>query len=195
MKLSILIATVNGREWDFMNLVSDFKEQIKANKLHGDVEIVTKKDNKEISIGSKRQLLLEEAKGDFIVFFDDDDKPYDTYLTKIMEAIKSNPDCVGMLIHMTTNNQNPKTCCHSLKYKLWMDNVDGYNYVRNVTHFNPVKRELALIAGFNDMRFGEDKDYSDRLTSLCKTEVFINEKIFHYRYKTNEQHNKKYGIR
>jgi len=96
---------------------------------------------------------------------------------------------------MTTNGDRPQLCCHSLKYKEWANNVDGYHYVRNVTHFNPVRKELAIRVGFKDLRFGEDKEYSDRLTQLCKTEVFINRKLFHYRYTNKEPHNKKYGIK
>lgn len=194
MTLSILIATVKERESDFKILENEFKHQIITHKLQGQVDILSLSDNKEISIGAKRQQLLESAIGEYIAYFDDDDFPYPIFLLEIMQALKESPDCVGMLIHMTTNGQKPQTCCHSLKYKQWADRKDGYDYVRNVTHFNPVRRLLALQVGFKDMRFGEDKEYSDRLTPLCKTEIFINKKLFHYRYKQHQNHNQKYGI-
>lgn len=194
MKLSILIATVLGREQYFNHVYQTFMQQIKEGGFENEVEIVSKKDNKEMSIGRKRQWMLEKAKGEYIVFFDDDDHPFPFYLVEVMDALKTKPDCIGLLIHMTTNGERPQTCCHSLRYKTWANNRDGYDFVRNVTHFNPVKRALALKAGFRDMRFGEDKDYSGRLTPMCQSEVFINKKLWHYRYVHHNNHKEKYGI-
>lgn len=190
MKLSILICTTIDRRYLFNELYGEFIHQSR-NKP---VEILFLEDNKEISVGLKRQRLLEMAKGDYIAFFDSDDFPAPHYIDNILEAIESNPDCVGIEIQMTTNGLRPQSCCHSLRYPVWADNVGGYDYVRNVTHFNPVKRELALQVGFSDLRFGEDKEYSDKLTPLCKTEVFIEVPIFHYRYSTAEKFDQKYGF-
>jgi glycosyltransferase involved in cell wall biosynthesis len=192
MKLSILIATVESRKKEFDLLTSWFTILMQGNP---EIELLSECDNKQISIGAKRQKLLERATGDYIVFFDDDDQPEYNYIDLIMQVIRQSPDCIGMIIRMSTNGENYQTCCHSLKYKKWANNVDGYDYVRSVTHFNPVKRELALKVGFKDLRFGEDKDYSDRLTPLCKNEVFIKERLFHYRYTTNINHKEKYGIK
>jgi hypothetical protein len=114
---------------------------------------------------------------------------------EILWALASKPDCLGYLIKMTTNSEREQVCCHSLRYPEWKDNVDGYDYVRNVTHFNVVRRDLALQVGFKDKRFGEDKIYSDAVTKLCKTEVFIDKVMFHYRYSNKVPHRKKYGIR
>lgn len=191
MILSILICTTIEREQMFMELLSEF-----ARQKTDEVEILFIQDNKEISVGKKRQQLLEIAKGDYIVYFDDDDWPNKKYVSLILEAIKfKRPDCLGYLISMTTNGQNRQTCCHSLKYKVWKNNVDGYDYVRNVTHFNVVKRELALKIGFEDRRWGEDQIYSNKITRLCRTEVFINEFMFEYRYSNKQNHNQKYGIK
>jgi len=192
MKLSILICTTVDRRDLFVPLYAEFQRQIQG-KLDS-VEILAEEDNKEISVGAKRQKLLERAQGEYIVFFDSDDLPYGDYIDSILQSLRTRRDMVGFLIDMTTNGKNKLVCCHSLKYKQWAKNVDGYAYVRNVTHFNPVKRELALQAGFKDMRFGEDKDYSDRLTPLCQTEVFIPRALFHYRYSTAQPHHEKYGF-
>lgn len=191
-QLSIMIATVDGREHFFEALVKEFENQMKP--FPGMVEIISKKDNKEMSVGAKSQLMLEEAAGKYVVRFDDDDWPFAHYIPELMKGVASGADCIGMLIHMTTNGVRPEICCHSLRYKAWGNKTDGYNYVRNVTHFNPVKRPLALITGYKDLRHGEDKDYADRLTPLCTTEYFINKPLFHYRYTTKMPHKEKYGI-
>lgn len=188
---SILIATTVDRRELFKKLYYEFFVQTKDLP----VEVLHEEDNKEMSIGAKRQKLLLRAKGEYIAFFDSDDWPSANYVSEILKALEKKPDCVGMLIYMTTNGKKPQVCCHSLKYKVWKENVDGYDYVRNVTHFNPVRKDFALRVGFQDMRFGEDRLYSDAVTQLCKTEVFVNKKLFHYRYSNVMKHNIKYGIK
>lgn len=197
--LSILIATTTERESQFKDLIMLFLLQIDS-QFEEKVEIIAMQDNKEISIGRKRQLLLEQAKGKFIVFFDDDDFPYSFYVKTIVSVIQNNPDidCIGLVIDMTTDLQNHQTCFHSLQNKEWRDGFkvqDKYDYYRNVTHFNPVRRDLALQVGFPDLRFGEDKDYSDRISLLCKKEYMIDMPLWHYKFSTNQKHNEKYGIK
>jgi hypothetical protein len=189
--LEILIATVIDRRHLFGPLHAEFLKQ--ANGLP--VDILWMEDNKEMPIGVKRQKLLDQATANYIVYFDSDDFPRPDYVSSILKALETRPDCVGFLIAMTTNGRNPKVCCHSLKYPVWAENVDGYDYVRNVTHFNPVKRSIAIQVGFPPLRFGEDKPYSDLVTQICKTEVFINRPLFDYRYSSRQPHKEKYGIK
>lgn len=196
-KLTILIATIEDRKLLFDELVASLCKQVYYNNLENEIQIISALDNKEVSIGSKRQLLLTSAKAKFITYLDDDDMPSENYCKNIVNAIIQNPniDCIGMNVNMTTNGQKPQRCCHRLAYKEWKDNVDGWDYVRNITHFNPVLREKALQVGFKDIRYGEDKDYSDRLTPLLTKEFYIEEPLFHYRYTTQIPHKQKYGIR
>lgn len=207
MILSILVCTVLERAKQFKELRAEFERQISeciyqhyitaryGDDSFGGVEFLYEQDNKQISVGAKRQKLLDRSRGDYIVFADDDDLPEPYYVSEIVKALESKPDCLGYLIKMTTNGEREQVCCHSLRYPEWKTNVDGYDYVRNVTHFNTVRRDLALQVGFQDKRFGEDKLYSDAVTKLCKTEVFIDKVMFHYRYSSRVPHKKKYGIR
>jgi hypothetical protein len=188
-KLSILICTIPERDAQFKELIKCFKDL--DNEI---VEILVDPTPRyQISVGKKRQGLLQDSNGDYIVFFDDDDKPSPYYIDEILTALEKSPDCVGFKIMMTTNGSNNETCIHSLRNEKW-EKKNGI-YLRTVTHFNPVKRELALQVGFKDLRFGEDKDYSDRITPICKHEVFIDKYLFDYRYSTKEPHKQKYGIK
>lgn len=156
------------------------------------VEVLFEEDDKEISIGAKRQKLLERATAEYIVFFDSDDVPKPNYINEIMKALESKPDCVGFKIDMTTNGVARQTCIHSLSNSEWYS--DGDIHYRNCTHFNPVKKSIALQVGFEDLRYGEDKIYSDKISKLCKHEVFIDNFLFDYRYSTAVPHKEKYGI-
>lgn len=175
----------------FVRLYAELKKQAQGKP----VEILYEEDNKQISVGKKRQNLLLRSQGTYISYFDSDDFPIQDYVDIVLEALSSEPDCVGFLVRMTTNNTKEQVCCHSLRYSEWKTEVDGYDYVRNVTHFNMCRRDLAIKVGFIDKRYGEDIIYANAVTKLCKTEVFINKPIFHYRYSNKEPHSKKYGFK
>jgi glycosyltransferase involved in cell wall biosynthesis len=191
--LSILICTIRERANLFKELYANLVKQSQGKP----VEILFHYDNKEMRIGDKRNHLLLRADNDFVVFIDDDDWPVDNYVDLILEAINSDADvdCVGINVSMTTNSINVQRCCHSLKYKEWANGVDGWDYVRNITHFNPVRKDIALAVMFPSIRFGEDKVYSDSISLLCKKEFYIDAPLFHYRYDNSISHNEKYGIK
>lgn len=196
VSLSILIPTVHERYALFEALWVELHKQTHG---HRGVEILPYSDNKEMSIGAKRQALLARATGTHLVFFDDDDWPYPHYVSDIMTALESDPDCVGQVIDMTYDGQPNVQCVHSLRFKTWSErpvNTPGYGrvFLRNVTHRNPVRTSIARAVGFPDLRFGEDKVYSDGVTALCKTEVMVERPGFVYRYSSKEPHNLKYGI-
>lgn len=191
MKLSILICTVLGREVKFNALMLNLQKQ---SAIHPDVEILFEKDNKQISVGAKRQKLIERAKGDYVVFIDDDDAVPAYYVINILMAIESKPDCIGFKIECS--GTRGRLASSSNRYLQWAENQNGFDYVRTIYHKNPVRREYALIIGYQDMRFGEDAEYSKRLkeSGLLIKEVYIDEIMYYYNYKP-EPFQVKYGIK
>lgn len=177
MTLSILIPTIFGREEKFEKLLAHLNSMITPS-----VEILIEKDNKEISIGKKRQKLLTRAIGEWIVFIDDDDWVSNNYVEKILEALSTNPDSVGFKIQCSGTKGVTAAC--SNRWRDWADQVDGFDYVRTPYHKVPIRRKLALQIGFNDIRFGEDYDFSKRLKEkrLIETEFFIDEILYYYRF-------------
>jgi glycosyltransferase involved in cell wall biosynthesis len=188
--LSILLATVVGRAALFEKLHAHILAQCEGKP----VEVLVDCDNKEVSIGAKRQRLLEKAAGDYIVYIDDDDWCADSYVDDILAALATSPDCVGFLITCTTNGKNPVKAIASMRYKEWAENRDGYAHLRSPYQKTPVKREIALKVGFPDLRYGEDRVYSRGITKLIQTEVFIPSVQYFYRYKS-ENFAAKYGIK
>lgn len=187
-KLSVLIATVPEREKTFNCLIHSLGAQSNNNFN----TLIDNTPRGEISIGLKRQRLLEKAQGDYVVFIDDDDVIMPNYIELILKALQTNPDCLDLNILMLTEGQNPQMCYHHLINKKW--HQIGKEYFRGATQFNPVKREIALEVGFPDLRFGEDQPYSEGITSLCKTSVLIPEIIYIYNFSRKESHNVKYGL-
>ena len=180
-----------------IKLIKEFQSQ--ALTYLGQVEIlVDDRPKLTVSIGKKRQSLLENAKGEWIVFFDDDDLPNEFYVKYIMDAIVNHQDidCIGIRGKMTTDGVKPQTWCHRLGFPIFGDGKKitkwGYDYVRPIIHFNPVKRDIALLSGFNDIGFGEDMDYAKRLNPILRKEFFIDKELFHYRFQT-PKNTGKYG--
>ncbi len=193
MKLSILICTVVGREDSFNRIHNKLMEQVTELGFYDDeVEILWERDNKQISVGAKRQKLLERAKGDYIVFVDDDDDVKGDYVRSLYEATKEGSDCIGFEIEC--HGTEGFSASASLKHGKWAQDCNGFDYVRTPYHKTPVKRDIALKVGFKDMRFGEDYEYSMGLLKYLKTETYIPKVLYIYCYKY-ENPKIKYGIK
>lgn len=181
MILSILIATMPKRKWKFNRLINSLDVQL---PMSGSVEILWN-DSMECNIGVKRQELLERASGEYIVYIDDDDKVSDDYVKKIIQATKLNPDCIGISGIITTNGIKPKQWHISKDYKQWFEKNNVY--YRTPNHISPIKRDLALKAGFPPIKMGEDAEYSKRILPMLKTEEIIEGNIYFYLYRNKNK--------
>ena len=171
-RLSILICSLEDRKESLDRLLSHLEKQ-----KTDDVEILVETDKKEITTGAKRNILLERATGDYVVFIDDDDMVSDDYVPKILKAIESNPDSCSVRGTVTIGSDE-HLFINSVKIDHW-----GYLFgslLRRTNHVNPVRRELALRAKFPDINAYEDREYSLRLKPLLKIEVEIAGSIYYY---------------
>lgn len=191
MILTIAIPTIVTRQDKFNRLIDRIAAQITYYGYGKEVEVISECDNKEISIGKKRDNLIRKANGDYIVMIDDDDTIANNYILVVVNALSKAPDCIGYLERIKHSN---KTSCISLKNPCWMDNYGGYDYVRTPFFKVPIKTELCRQVGCSDMRFGEDHDFAKKIYPLLKTEEFINDYMYIYQY-NREPHNQKYGIK
>lgn len=173
--LSILICTMQSRADKLSRLMDVLNKQ-----TNSAVEILIKNDNGEMPIGRKRNLLLDEASGEYVAFVDDDDMVSNDYVTKILNAVQSKPDCCSLQGIITFQGKSPRTFIHSLQYKEWFERNNIYYRCPN--HLNAVKRSLALAVKFPESNHGEDRDFSTRLLPHLQKEVVIPGVIYHYLY-------------
>lgn len=181
MRLSILIPTLVERRESFVFIHTKlFKQATK------DVEILTYSDNREHSVGFKRNALLDKAKGDYVCFVDDDDDVSDTYVDDILAAIKSKPDCVSLTGVITFSGNHPRTFIHSLKYNNYFDKDEVY--YRPPNHLNPIKASIAKQFKFPDKSFSEDTDWCMQICNagILKTEVEIIKPYYFYKFEPNK---------
>lgn len=179
MKLSILIPTITGREKQYDTLMEILKPQ-----LFEGVEVCTLKDNKAVSIGKKRNILLRDAEGEYTAFVDDDDKVSPDYVYLLLKAAESGFDCASLRGKYYVNGKFDGIFEHSLIYKSWKTNPNSHviKYERYPNHLNMIKSSIAKQFKFPEINHGEDKDWSTQIheSGLLKTEAYIDKVIYHY---------------
>lgn len=174
--LSILIATTASRKEMTEILLKGLSAQCRP-----EVEILIN-DHETNCIGKKRNDLLARATGEMVVYIDSDDHVPDNYISLILAACILKPDCIGINGTITTNGQNEQKWFISKEYGRWF--LRGNIYYRTPNHISPVRRELALKAGFPEVKFAEDFAYSQSLLPFLQSEVIIQQPIYHYDYRT-----------
>lgn len=181
MELSICICTTSTRSEIIKPLLETISKQIVG---YDDMVEVLIDHHETNSVGQKRNDLLRLAKGKYVVAIDSDDEIADNYIYLVLQAIKSDADCIGICGWITTNGHNKRDWFISKAFINWHER--DYKYYRTPNHISPIKRELALKAMFPEIRFGEDFEFSMRVLPYLKTEVQIIQPIYHYKYVNNK---------
>lgn len=188
VRLSILIRTTYDRKGMSDKLYEEFFTQ--AMLQDEQVEILEEIDNGEMTKGAKCNLLMARAKGDYLCFFDSDDLPSFDYIERVLDALKSNPDCCSLRGLITQDGGEPEVFEHSIKYDIWKTNDTGIvKYERPPNHLNTVRSIIAKQIPYAEINHGEDHQWSTDLkaSGLIKTESYIDSVIYNYIYKSIKQ--------
>lgn len=185
MLLSILIPTLPKRLELFNDLCFHLHTQIEG--LPGGwwqwVELLSDDRPKPVTVGEKRQALLEKTTGQFVAFIDDDDWVHDYYIESILQVLvnMNQVDAIGFGGHMTQSGTFDRNFRISAEYGY---SEDSQNYYRYFNHLSPIRRDIALKIGFINAMYGEDFDYSMRLkeSGLVKNWTYIDKDMYHYRF-------------
>jgi len=150
-----------------------------------DIEILVDPTEGE-TIGFKRNKLLQRAKGDFVLWIDDDDRVSDNFIVNVMMGIELDRDCCSLKGVITENSRNPKTFIHSIKYKEYRE-FNGI-YERFPNHLNCIRASIAKQFRFPETNHGEDTDWATQIfnSGLIKTEHWIDDVIYFYEYVSPE---------
>lgn len=178
-KLSILVCSLNSRDHFLQRLVKRVNPQ-----LTDEVEFLVNVDDGNKSIGQKRNELVNGSTGQYVCFVDDDDLVAEDYVSRILTAIRSEPDCVGIEGVITFDGKNKKKFIHSVRYREWFERRGIY--YRCCNHLNPVKRELALKVPFPEKNSGEDHDYSMQMIQHLHNEVFLQGPMYFYEFRSSK---------
>jgi len=193
--LSIMLPTTVDRRPKFYLLLAEVLRQVNSLNLQDEVEILIDEDKKEKSIGTKRQDLLKRSSGEWVVGIDSDDWISGDYIKEIFGAFVLSPtiDHVGF-IELCNINGEVSRSVFSIQHCKWDESQYGYDHVRCANPKSVIRREKALMVGFDDCRYGEDRIFSEAVTPLLKSEVFIEKELYYYNH-TSTDHNARYGIK
>jgi hypothetical protein len=192
--LTILIPTVVGREAEVDRLIGSIDLQCSILGGYDEVEVIQLKDNKEITIGEKRERLYKMANGLFSWQIDDDDAIAPDAIQTILAVIKDNPSipCITFRENCMMNGEY-KSSNHSIKYDRWYDNFDGYDYVRCPFYKDVIRTDIAKSVPFEYIRYNEDEKFSMAIKPLLTDEAHIDKEIYFYIYEPKDTHEERYG--
>ena len=180
---SVLIPTIPGREQNLHSLISTLRE--KATRLAPELrlEICVDFDNKESSIGTKRQRLLDRASGKYLCFVDDDDNITDEYVEDVLAMFRGEFHTMRLRGQMREYN-----FVHSTAVKLSDPMAANGVFQRPPNHLNPMLADIAKLIRFKNAIYGEDLDWTISLarSGFIQTEYRSEDGRVHYIYNVSE---------
>jgi hypothetical protein len=178
---TIMIPTIPGRERKLQSLIKSIHELRQRVCPDLRIAIAIGFDNREVTIGAKRQSMLQAAQGKYVSFIDDDDRVSAHYFEDAAACIAGNFDCMrlrGEIVGYTW------TFTHSTANKLTDFMANETTFLRPPNHLNVMKADIAKTTQFCDATSGEDLDWAIKLarTGFLRTEYQSDEGRIHYTY-------------
>ena len=181
--ISILIPTMKPRERLFQQVLAEVQKQIRETPQLR-VEVLWESDNGELTLGQKRNVLMDRCTGKYHCFIDDDDVLAPYFLQTFVPMIRSgiDYDCASFVGAHYDRGRFNKLFHHSMDYPEWDERPD--RFIRSVSPMNMIKTSIVRAVRYKDIRNTEDHEFSKRLmaSGLLNTEFKIdpNRPIYHY---------------
>lgn len=175
-KLSILIAALPDR------LPCKVWEKVSQQAAGKPVEILYFADNKGMSVGRKRNILLSCARGDYFAFIDDDDDVADDYVEMLLAAIEQHPGVDVVCFRQKCTyvngwNGEPRVewCRYSLQqkdYSLEKGALPGeWEWRGKPAHTMCWRTDAVQDVEFPEGNFGEDVGWVAKACERAQTEA------------------------
>lgn len=194
LKLSILICSIEERKKDLVYLLQVLTDQIGPYRnttelregytlekyIGAEAEIIICTDNRILKVGTKRNILGDESRGLYRVYIDDDDLASAEYVKLIIEKTKTNPDVIVFDAYRYQNDQPDRIVKYGTEFKTNRNTEKFYYRIPN--HLMAVRNDIAKLARFKDINFGEDTDYAQRILPMLKKQERIERFLYIYNY-------------
>ena len=182
-KLSILIPTLSSRAKNIKPLLDELYYQIQSKP----VQVLWLGDNKSMSIGAKRNMLLDIASGEFITFIDDDDYISGEYIDVLMNAINKHSDKTVICFRgsQTTDGKSDLPFRYDISFgRNHKKEIDGIRWkVMLPDHLCCWKRE-KITERFPDKSLGEDHAWARNMAMKYTSEdqLLLDDCLYHYNF-------------
>jgi glycosyltransferase involved in cell wall biosynthesis len=177
VKLSILICSLkfSDREYNLNKILNELANQISINNYENEIEILIEADKGELSVGEKRNKLINRSSGEYICFIDDDDFISSDYLLSILDNLRK--DILLIRINHIIDGVKSKP----IQTSLYLDIETDTAFFRcNHFHLCPVKSSIAKKVLFMSLNFAEDMYYSQKLVPLIDSYDVLENDIYIY---------------
>jgi glycosyltransferase involved in cell wall biosynthesis len=195
--LSILIPSIPERAERLNRLIKELENQIDfCSKVHDSLGKVTLivDDSKRflqggLSIGDKRNSLLNRSESEYVCFLDDDDWVSPDYVETLLRLCNQGKDVCTFkslfkcddywtIIDMGLNNPNEGA-------------TPEKEVKRNAWHICPIKRTIAVEVEFSSLNHNEDWEWMNRVLKSITTEAKTNRILHNYNhYKVDSEADK-----
>jgi hypothetical protein len=184
----LLVCSIVHRHDRLCELLEELVGQIQDCET-GDVGIRVYRDNLQIGYGAKCQALLNSSGAEYVSFVDDDDNVSYDFIELILKALEEHPDYVGFKVRWFEDGILQLPVDHHLELGGWR-NLNTH-LERDIVHFNPIRRELALMGQWRGGN-GADRDWADQMRALgvVKNEVYIPKEMYYYQHSSSDTFSK-----
>ncbi len=170
IKLSICICSLHERAELLVRLLKCLAEQSRLDE----VQILVNVDAGQQTIGVKRNYLVNDSLGEYVVHIDDDDLVHPAYVSKILNAIDGNswPDAIAIRGKRfdVAGHQDPVTFDYQLMRSDQAEtDKDGVMW-RSPGHLCPIRADIARQVMFPEVE-PEDLVWVHRAGQFIKTLV------------------------
>lgn len=183
--LSILIPSVPERFEQMQRLFRKLESQIAGRAA----EILVAVDNRQRSIGLKRDMLVQGSRGRWVAFCDDDDDIANSYIDELFKAINSgqDPDVIVFDQYVKLNDEHPFLVHFGLEFENEQAGmVDDTDMRRNINrkpfHVCAWRGSIARSERVPDESTEEDWLWAQKLCAKAKTQYRINRVLHYYRF-------------
>lgn len=195
--LSVLIATIPERKEMYTKLVNElWRQRDILEKIHpslGDVSFSVDESksfmNGGLSIGKKRQALVEKARGKYLCFLDDDEDIAPNYLETIVRLCQL--DCDVVTFRSVAKMDNYWAVIDmSLKNNEDEEATPDRIVKRRPWHINAIRTSFALLYEFPDVNDSEDALWMRNIIYHLESEAHTDAILHQYNHsvKTSESH-------
>lgn len=181
--LSILIpATPRRYHSHLYPLWQKLQRQVDALQKDGEVELLVFLDNRQRTIGEKRDALVQISRGKFVAFCDDDDDVADDYIKELIEAVNSASDEISVITfdQLAVVNGVSAICSFSLAHR--NEAFAQPRFTRNAWHVCAWRGEMARKIRFPASNYGEDWAWAKHLVIDATGEIHLPLVLHTYRY-------------